>query len=71
MIWNYDKFSRSNTKSNKICELSKILISPNLIVKKIDIEANINTIYKKFQNISFENSSWEKHVFWKKRPKKG
>jgi len=34
MIWNYDKFSRWNTKSEKIYALSKICISPNLIVKK-------------------------------------
>jgi hypothetical protein len=37
MIWNYDKFSKQNIKSGKICALSKILISPNLIVKKNDI----------------------------------
>jgi hypothetical protein len=37
MIWNYDKFSRQNTKSSKICALSKICKSPNLIIKKNDI----------------------------------
>jgi hypothetical protein len=58
MIWNYDKFSRQNTKSGKIYALLKIYISPNSIVKNIwHIGATINTIYKKFQNISFENSS--------------
>jgi hypothetical protein len=45
MIWNDDKFSRWNTKSNKIYVLSKIHISPNLIVKKKrHIGAIINTI---------------------------
>jgi hypothetical protein len=34
MILNYEKNSRQNTKSNKINALSKIHISPNLIVKK-------------------------------------
>jgi hypothetical protein len=34
MIWNYDKFSRWNTKSNKICALSKFYISPNFVCKK-------------------------------------
>jgi len=34
MIWNYNKFSRWNTKSGKMCALSKICISPNLIVKE-------------------------------------
>jgi len=71
MIWNYDKFSRWNTKFGKMCILSKIRISPNLIVKKIwHLGATINTIYKKFQTISFENSSLVKHVFWEKGPKK-
>jgi hypothetical protein len=33
--------------------------------------ATINTIYKNFQNISFENSSIGKHVFMgKKTPKR-
>jgi hypothetical protein len=35
------------------------------------IGATINTMYKKFQNISFENSSLGKHVFWEKGPQKG
>jgi hypothetical protein len=72
MIWNYEEFSRQNTKADKICALSKIRISLNLIVKKEQhIGATINTIYTKFQNISFENSSLGKHVFWKKKdPKK-
>jgi hypothetical protein len=64
MIWNYHKFSRQNIKFGKIFAFSKICISPNLIVRKhTHIGATINTIYKKFQNISFENSSWGKHVF--------
>jgi hypothetical protein len=72
MIWNYEKISKQNTKSSKIYALSKICISPNLIIKKKwHIGANTNTMYKKFQNISFENSSLGKHVFWEKRSQKG
>jgi hypothetical protein len=41
MIWNYDKFSRRNTKSNKTCALSKTCIFPNLIVKENDILGQI------------------------------
>ncbi len=68
MIWNYEKNSRWNTNPGKICTLSKIRISPNLIIKKKrNIGATINTIYKTFQNISFENSSWGNHFFEKKR----
>jgi hypothetical protein len=32
--------------------------------------ATLNTIYKKFQNISFENSSLGKHVFGEKKTPK-
>jgi hypothetical protein len=32
MIWNCEKFSKQNTKSNKICTLSKIRIHLKLIV---------------------------------------
>jgi hypothetical protein len=72
MIWNYDKFSRQNTKFGKIYALSKNCISPNLIVKKhMTYWETINTIYKKFQSISFENSSLGKHVFRGKKPQKG
>jgi hypothetical protein len=71
MIWNYDKVSRWNTKSKKIYVCSKFCISPNLIVKtNWHIAATTNTIYKKFQNISFENSSLGKHFLGKKDPKK-
>ncbi len=72
MIWNYEKISKQNKKFGKICALSKKIIFPNLIVKKKrHIGATINTIYKKFQNISFENSSQGKHVFFcKKGPQK-
>jgi len=71
MIWHYEKNSRRNTKFGKIYALSKIHISPNLIgKKKWNIRVIINKIYKKFQNISFENSSWGKHVFGKKKKKK-
>jgi hypothetical protein len=31
----------------------------------------INTIYKKFKNISFVNSFLREHIFWKKGPQKG
>ncbi len=72
MIWNYDKFSRWNTKFGKMCAFSKKFISPKLIVKnKWHIKATINIIYKKFQNISFENSSLGEHVFSQKGPQKG
>jgi len=72
MIWHYEINSRQNKKFGKIYALSKIRISPNLIVKNIwNIGATINTIYKKFQNISFENSFWGKHVFGKQRPQNG
>jgi hypothetical protein len=37
MIWNDENFSRQNKKFGKICALSKICISPNLIVKQNDI----------------------------------
>jgi hypothetical protein len=71
MIWNYEKISRQNTKFGKICAFSKIGISSKFDWKKTwHIGATINTIYKKFQNISFENSSLEKHIFSKKRPQK-
>jgi hypothetical protein len=33
-IWNYEFFSKQNTKSSEIYALSEIYISPNLIVKK-------------------------------------
>jgi hypothetical protein len=57
MIWNCENFSRQNTKFDKIYALSKICIYSKLIVKKKwHIEATINIINKKFQNISFENS---------------
>ncbi len=53
-----------------MCTLN-IHISPNLIVKKIwHIEATINIIYKKFQNISFENSFLEKNMFFEKKDSK-
>jgi hypothetical protein len=41
MMWNYDKFSRRNTKFGKIYVVSKICIFPNLIVKKKDIFGKI------------------------------
>jgi hypothetical protein len=34
MIWNYEIFSKQNTKYGKFYALFKICISPNLIVKK-------------------------------------
>jgi hypothetical protein len=73
MIWNYDEFSRQkNTKSGKICALSKICIFLNLIVKKKKTYwGNYIYIYIKFQKKSFENSSLGKHFFEKKGPQKG
>jgi len=57
---------------HKICALSRIHISPNLILKKNKkIGATINTIYKRFPRFSFENSFLEKHVFWEKGLQKG
>jgi hypothetical protein len=65
-IWNYDKFSRQNTKFSKIYILSKIRIySKFYFLKNKHIGATTN---KMFQNISFENSSFWKHVFWQKDP---
>jgi len=50
----------------------KILYFSKFDCKKTwHIGATINTIYKKVQNISFENFSLEKHVFWEKWLKKG
>jgi len=47
MIWNYDKFSKQNTKFGKICAFSKFCICSNLIVKKKwHIGATINKKYK-------------------------
>jgi hypothetical protein len=55
MIWNCDNFSKQNTKSNKICTLKKNHIYSKLIVIKMwHIGETINTINKKFQNISIE-----------------
>jgi hypothetical protein len=72
MIWNCDNFSSRNTKSSKICTLSKILIYSKLIIKKIwCIGTTINIINKKFQKNSFENSSLWKHVFLAKGLQKG
>jgi hypothetical protein len=52
MIWNYEKKLKQNRKYGKVFVLSNICIFPNLIVKYIwHIEATINTIYEKFQNI--------------------
>jgi hypothetical protein len=71
MIWNYDKISKWNTKFGKISAFSKNCISPNLIgKKKWHIGTTINKIFKKFQNISFENSSLGKHVFFGKKDSK-
>jgi hypothetical protein len=72
MIWNYDKYSKWNTKN-----LTKSVHFQNSYFFKFDCKqtydilgATINTINKKFQNISFENSSLWKHVFWQNDPKK-
>jgi hypothetical protein len=72
MIWNCDNVLRWNKKSGKIYTLSKICIYSKLIVKKKRHNgATINKINKKFQNISFKNSSSWKHVFFdNKTPKR-
>jgi hypothetical protein len=63
MIWNYNKFSRQNTwNSYKNNALSNFYLL-KFDSKKKKIGATINTINRKFQNISFENSSSQKHVF--------
>jgi hypothetical protein len=68
MIWKYDKLSRRNIKFGKIYAFSKIHISSNLIVKrKRHIRATANIIYKKFQNVSFENYSLKTHILWEKK----
>jgi len=56
MIWNYEKNSKQNTKSNKINALSKIRISPNLIVKK-------HMTY--WGNYKYNIQKVPKHFIWK------
>jgi hypothetical protein len=56
----------------KSMHFQKNHISPNLIVKKhLTYWEIINTIYNFLKNISFENSSLGKHIFWEKGPQKG
>jgi hypothetical protein len=58
-------------------KLAKFVQFSNLYLFKIDcqkkwhIATTINIVNKKFQNISFENSSLWKHVFWAKWPLNG
>ncbi len=71
MIWNYDNFSRQNTKFGKICAFSKKLISPNLIIKKItfwgDYKLNVYKILKHFiWEFLFTKTCW----LGEKNPKK-
>jgi hypothetical protein len=55
----------------KFVHFQKFVFLQILFLKNIwHIGETINTIYKKFQNISFENSSWGKHGFWGKGPQK-
>ncbi len=66
IIWNYDKFSRWNTKFGKNCALSKIHISPNLIVKKKmtywgNYKYNIYKVSKHF----IWKFIFRKTIFWK------
>jgi hypothetical protein len=71
MILNYEKISRRNKKIwQNLCIFKKLYFSKFDCKKIRHIGATINTIYKKFQNISFENSSLEKHVCWEKKPPK-
>ncbi len=73
MVWFeiWQNFKMKHKIWQNLC-ISKTHISLNLIVKeKWHIGATINTIYKNFQNISFENSSIGKHVsLGKKNSKK-
>jgi len=72
MMWNYDKFSRQNTKFGKISALSKNHIFPNLIVKKhIHIGATIMQYIKKFKTFHLKIPLEENMFFGKKDPKKG
>jgi hypothetical protein len=66
MIWNCDNFSRWNTKFGKIHIVFNLIFIQNWLQKKNDILQQLYLINKKFQNISFENSSLWKHVFWAK-----
>jgi len=70
MIWNYEFFSRCITKFGKICAFSKLYFSKFDCKKKWHIGEIINKIYKRFQNISFENSSLGNLFFGNKDPKK-
>jgi len=54
-----------------LCIFRKTYFSKFDCKKKGYIGAIINTIYKKFQNNSFEISSLGKHGFWEKGPQKG
>jgi hypothetical protein len=55
----------------KFMHFQKFLFFQIWLLKKNHIGATINTIYTKFQNISFENLFLGKHVFWEKGPQKG
>ncbi len=70
MVW-FDIMKKIQDETQNLAKSMHFHISPNLIgKKKWNIRVIINKIYKKFQNISFENSSWGKHVFGKKKKKK-
>ncbi len=55
----------------KFIHFQKFIFIQNWLLRKKHIGATIYTINKKFQNISFENSSLWKHVFLAKGPQKG
>jgi len=67
MIWNYDNFSRRNTK---FVHFLKILFIQNWLLENWYIGTTINIINKKFQNISFQKSSFWKHDSLAKGPPK-
>jgi hypothetical protein len=65
------KNSKQNTKFNKICALSKIHISPNLIIKKhITYWGNYKYNIKSFKTFHLQILLEESIFFGKKDPKK-
>jgi hypothetical protein len=70
MIWNCDNFSRWNSNMAKSIHFRKFIFIQNWLEKKWHIGAPLDTINKKFQKVSFENSSSWKHVFLTKGPQK-
>jgi uncharacterized protein (UPF0303 family) len=70
LVW-FEIMTNFQDKTQILCTFKNLYFSKFDSKKKWHIGATINTIYKKFQNISFENSSLGKYVFWEKGPQKG